>query len=70
MLLTYFSSSAINEHLLNTIWVPRVKRGGLRKYRKQNPGYQDVYSVAGMKGRRVHAGDSFTGLDTNRYTLI
>lgn len=70
MLLTYFSLSAINEHLLNVISVPGVKRGGLRKYRKQNSGYQEVYSVVGMKGRRGHAGDSFTGLSINKYTSI
>lgn len=50
--------------------MPGVKRGGLRKYRKQNPGYKEVYSIAGMKGHRGHDGDSFTGPGINKYTLI
>ena len=39
-----------------------VGRSGLGKYTKQNPGYQEIYSVAGMKDCRGNDGDSFTGL--------
>lgn len=43
-----------------------VERGGLRKYRKQNSGSQEVYSIAGVKDHRGNDEDSFTGLDINK----
>lgn len=52
------------------IWVLGVENGRLRKSTIQNPGYQEVYSVAGMKDHRRRDGYSFAGPTINKYTLI